>query len=218
MSGKNVNFNDKKIRKNDFYKNKKINNVYDVDVNNILLSKKESYDTKNSLKYFIGYNDNDIIKPLCIRLPQMSGYARKFDENAAMSFIVKDKQLLKDYIKIWEKIEKLMKINFESKLVYGDHDKYIKTKIKIYGGSIITNLHNKKMPKEKAPCKFLSIIMIDSVIKANKKYYPQILLEECKYIQEKIKTDNYINEDLENSESDTNSNDETESDIDNEEE
>ena len=67
------------------------------------------------------------------------------------------------------------------------------------------------------PFKCLSIIMINSVIKANKKCYPQILLEECKYIQEKIKTENYIDEDLENSESDSNSNDETESDIDNEE-
>ena len=73
------------------------------------------------------------------------------------------------------------------------------------------------MPKEKAPCKCLSIVMIDSIIKANKKYYPQILLEECKYIQEKIKTENYINEDLEKSESDSDSNNETESDIDNEE-
>ena len=68
------------------------------------------------------------------------------------------------------------------------------------------------MPKEKAPCKCLSIIMIDSVIKANKKYYPQTLLEECKYIQEKIKIENYIyiNEDLENRESDSYSNNETE--------
>ena len=147
----------------------------------------------------------------------MTGYARKFDENETMSFIVKDKKLLKKYTKIWETIEELMKINFESKPVYGDHDKYIKTKIKMYAGSIITNFHNKKMPKEKAPCKCLSIIMIDSVIKANKKYYPQTLLEECKYIQEKIKTENYIDEDLENSESDSNSNDETESDIDGEE-
>ena len=57
----------------------------------------------------------------------------------------------------------------------------------------------------------------DSVIKANKKYYPQALLEECKHIKEKIKTENYIDEDLENSESDSNSNDETQSDIDNEE-
>ena len=142
----------------------------------------------------------------------MTGYARKFDENATMSPIVKDKQLLKNYTKIWGKIEKLMKIDFESIPVYGDDDKYIKTKIKIYADSIVTNFHNKKMPKEKAPCKCLSIIMIDSVIKANKKYYPQTLLEECKYLQEKIKIENYINEDLENSESDSNSNNEIESD------
>ena len=134
-----------------------------------------------------------------------------------MSFIVKDKQLLKKYTKIWETIEKLMKINFESKPVYGEDVKYIKTKTKTHAGSIITNFHNKKMPKEKAPCKCLSIIMIDSVIKANKKYYPQTLLQECKYIQEKIKIKNYINEDLEDSESDSDNN-ETESDIDNDDE
>ena len=74
------------------------------------------------------------------------------------------------------------------------------------------------MPKEKAPSKCLSIIMIDSVIKANKKYYPQTLLEECKYIQEKIKIENYINEGLENSESGSDSNNEIESDIDNDDE
>ena len=110
-----------------------------------------------------------------------------------------------------------MRIDFERKPVYGDDDKYIKTKIKVYADSMITNFHNKKKPKEKASCKCLSIIMLDSVIKANKKYYPQTLLEECKYIQEKIKIENYINEDLENSESDSDSNNETESDIDNEE-
>ena len=54
------------------------------------------------------------------------------------------------------------------------------------------------MPKEKAPCKCLSIIMLDSVIKAKKKYYPQTLLEECKYEQEKIKMENLIDDDLEN--------------------
>ena len=67
-----------------------------------------------------------------------------------MSFRVNGKQLLKNYNKIWQKIEKSMRIDFESKPVYGDDDKYIKTKIKIYMGSIITNFHNKKMPKEKA--------------------------------------------------------------------
>ena len=73
------------------------------------------------------------------------------------------------------------------------------------------------MPKEKATCKCLSIIMIDSVIKANKKYYPQTRLEEYKYTQEKIKIENYINDDLEDSDSDSDFNNETESDIDNEE-
>ena len=147
----------------------------------------------------------------------MTSYARKFDENATMSFTVNNKQLLKIYNETWEKFEKLMRIDFESKTVYGDDEKYIKTKIKIYAGSMITSFHNKKMPKEKAPCKFLSIIMLDSVIKANKKYCPQTFLEECKYVQEKIKTENYIDEDLEKSESDSDSNDETESDIDNDE-
>ena len=47
--------------------------IDDIDVNKILISKKESYGTKNSFKYFIGYNDNDVIRPLCIRLPQMTG-------------------------------------------------------------------------------------------------------------------------------------------------
>ena len=213
MSGKSINFDNKKILKNDFYKNKKIFNIDDTDVNKILVSKKEPYGTKNALKYFIGYNDNDVIRPLCLRLSQMTGYAKKFNENMTMSFRVNNKQLLKNYNKIWEKIEKLMRIDFESKPVYGDDDKYIKTKIKIYAGSMITNFHNKKMPKEKAPCKCLSIIMLDSVIKANKKYYPQTLLEECKYAQEKIKIDNRIDDGLEKRDY----NDETESDIDNDE-
>ena len=207
----------KKIKTSNFYKNKKVFQTDCIDVNKVLVSKKKPYGTKNSFKYFIGFNDNDVIRPLCLRLPQMSGYARKFDENATMSFKANNKQLLKNYNKIWEKVEKLMRIDFESKPVYGDDDKYIKTKIKIYAGTVITNFHNKKMPKEKAPCKCLSIIMLDSVIKANKKYYPQTLLEECKYVQEKIKTENLIDDDLEKSESDSDSNDEIESDIDNDE-
>ena len=132
-------------------------------------------------------------------------------------FKANDKQLLKDYNKIWEKVEKLLQIKFESKPVYNDDDKYIKTNIKIYAGSMITNFHNKKILKEKAPCKCLSIIMLDSVIKANKKYYPQTLSEECKYVQEKIKIENFIDDDLEKSESDSDSKDETESNIDNDE-
>ena len=121
----------KRIKKSDFYKNKRVFQIDDSDVNKILVSKKEPYDTKNVLKYFIGYNDKDVIRPLRLRLPQITGYARKFDENATMFFRANNKQLLKYYKKIWVKIEKLMRIDFESKPVYGDGDKYIKTNIKV---------------------------------------------------------------------------------------
>ena len=64
------------------------------------------------------------------------------------------------------------------------------------------------MPKEKAPCKYLSIIKLDSGIKANKKYYPQTFLEECKYVQEKIKFENYIDEELDSDSDNDNDDDE----------
>ena len=70
--------------------------------------KKNNTEKKNSFKYFIEYNDNEIIRPLCIRLPQMTGYAKKFNENIAMSFRVNDKQFFKNYNAMWEKIEKLI--------------------------------------------------------------------------------------------------------------
>ena len=114
---KNINFDDKKIKNTEFYKNKEVFQIDDIDVNKILVSKKEPYGTKNALKYFIGYNDNDVIRPLCLRLPEMTGYAKKFNENATMSFRVNNKQLLKNYNKISEKTEKLIRIDFESKPV-----------------------------------------------------------------------------------------------------
>ena len=143
----------------------------------------------------------------------MTGYVRKFEGNTTMSFMINNMQLLKKYNQIWKKVEKLLKIEFDSNPVYGDHNKYIKTKITIFNDSVNTNFQDKKIPKEKAPCKCLSIIMLDSVIKAKKKYYPQTLLEECKYEQEKIKMENLIDDDLEKSESeasDSDSNNETE--------
>ena len=57
MSRKNINFDYKKIKRSSFYKNKKINSIEDIDINNILVSKKQSYGNKNSFKYFIGYNE-----------------------------------------------------------------------------------------------------------------------------------------------------------------
>ena len=84
-----------------------------------------------------------------------------------------------------EKTERLMSTYFNCKTTYDD--KYMKTKIKTYADIKVTNFHKKKMPKEKVPCKCLSILMLDSVIESDEKYYPQTFLEECKYVQEKIK-------------------------------
>ena len=126
MSGKSINFDDKKM-------NKKLFSLNEIDANKILVSKKESYDTKNSLKYFAGYNDDDVIRPLCIILPQMIGYVKHFDSNKTMSFRVSDNKLLKNYNKIWEKIDNLLNIEFDNEPVCGNGDKYIKTKIKMYG-------------------------------------------------------------------------------------
>ena len=143
-----------------------------------------------------------------------------------MSVIVKDKQLFKNYTEIWEKIESLMRKKFDSKPFYGNDDNnYIKTKIKTFKDSIITNFHNKKVPEEKIPNKCLLIIVLDSVIKTDK-YYPQTFLEECVYKQQEQtqqKQKNYITEELKSdsdpnneseSESDSDSNNESESDSD----
>ena len=99
-----------------------------------------------------------------------------------------------------------MSIDFDSKTTYGDDDKYIKTKIKTYEDSITTSFYNKngskKIPEEKIPHKCWSIIILDSVLYGYGKYHPQIFLEEYKYVEENIKTNNYTDKELK-SESDT---------------
>ena len=98
MNGKNINFDNKNIKKSNFYnKNKKIFNIDNIYVNKILVSKKEQYGKYNSLKYFIGYNDNNVIRPLYLFISQTSGYINKFEKNKiTISLMVKDKQLLEN--------------------------------------------------------------------------------------------------------------------------
>ena len=94
-----------KKKKSDFYKNKRVTKIDDINVNKILVSKEEPYCTRNSFKYFSEYNDNDVIRLLCIKLPQMIGYVRKFEGNATMSFKISDKQLLKNMKKYKKKLK-----------------------------------------------------------------------------------------------------------------
>ena len=126
----------------------------------------------------------------------MIGYVKDFDSNKTMSFKVGDNKLLKKYNKIWEKISNLMNIEFDTEPAYGDNDKYIKTKTKMYEDRVNTNFQGKKVHQKNASYKCLSLIMLDSVIRVNKRYYPQTFLEECKYVIIKNKMKNLINDDL----------------------
>ena len=78
----------------------------------------------------------------------MTGYVRKFEGNKIMSFKISDKQLLKKYNQIWKKVRSLLNREFDSEPVHGDNDKYIKTKIKTYGSSAITNFHGKNAKRK----------------------------------------------------------------------
>ena len=142
----------------------------------ILISKKEPYYKKRSIKYFPVYNDDDVIRPSCIKLPQIILYVKHFDSNKTMSFKVNDDGLLKKYAKICGRVNILMNIEFDSEPVYGNNDKYIKAKIESYGDKVNTNFQGKKIPKENALYKRLSLIMLYSVIRVSEKYSLQTLL------------------------------------------
>ena len=115
----------------------------------------------------------------------MIGYVKNFDSNKTMSFKVDDNKLLKKYNRIWEIISNLLNIKFDS-------DKYIKIKIKLYEDRVNTNFQGKKVPKEDASYKCLSLIVLDSVIRVSKKYYSQTLQKECKYVIRKNKMENLL--------------------------
>ena len=174
----------------------------DIDVNKVVISKEVVYGTKSSLKYFIGYNDEeDVIRPLLLKLPYMIGYLKEFDDSMTISLRVDDSKFFKSYCKIWKTIKSLLGIEFDSEPVYCDTDFYIK-KVKMYDNKVNTNFQVKETPKGDSSYKCLSMIILDSVVKVGKKYYPQVFLEECKYIKRKNKMFNYINDDLEKTSSD----------------
>ena len=97
MNRTSINFDNRNIEKSDFYiQNKKIFNIDDTDVNKILVSKKEQYGKYNSFKYFIGYNDNDVIRPLYLFISETNGYINVFEKNKiTMALMVEDKQVRK---------------------------------------------------------------------------------------------------------------------------
>ena len=110
----------------------------------------------------------------------MSSYRSDFDETKYISFLIKDNKLLEKYHEIWDKVSKVIKKRCDSEPVY--NEKCLKTVVKSSEWKFNTNFHSYKMPKEGFYCICLSVVLIDSVFKMGKNYYPQVLLEECKYI------------------------------------
>ena len=102
ISGKTINFDNKNINKSKFYKTKRLFKIDDININKILISK------KIASKYFIAYKDHEYIGPLCIKLPQMNGYVKCFDNNKAMPFKVTDNNILE---KISINMEKSQQLN-----------------------------------------------------------------------------------------------------------
>ena len=122
-----------------------------------------------------------------MKFPQMVAYVKNFDGKKIMSFRVNDKKMLKKYNKIWDTIADLLDVQFDSYPVYGDNERYIKTKIRMYEDRVITNFQGKKKPKENASHNCIALLSVDCVIRMNKKYYPQAIYVSVNIKKEKVK-------------------------------
>ena len=179
MSEKTLKFNNIRLNKKEFHKSKQPIDLMSVNVDQIVISDKFKH-SDEGFKYFIGYQEGEIVKPLCIILPQMSGYIKYFENGGKnMSFMVKDGNVLGKYNKILDKIKEKLNIKFHRMLVY---DKtFIKVKVREFDGKIKTNFLGNEVPKENMHYTCIACITIDSVMRMDKKNYPQVYLEECKY-------------------------------------
>ena len=112
-----------------------------------------------------------------------------------MSFAIKDDMCLNKYNEIWDKMKNTLNIKFHSMLVYDE--KYIKAKVREVNGVIKTNFLSDEVPKENEHYTCIACITIDSVMRMEKKNYPQVYLEECKYRMKKTKMTKFIEAELE---------------------
>ena len=146
MSKKILKFDNDEVNKKEFHASKKPIALDLVNVNQILISDKFNHGY-TGFKYFIGYKDVDIVRPLCIILPQMSGYIKYCDNNGKnMSLMIEDDSVLVKYNDILNKIKEIKDIKFHSNPVYVE--KYIKAKVKEFNSVVNTNFLSDEVPKE----------------------------------------------------------------------
>ena len=146
-----------------------------VNIDRVVVSDKFKHNNKG-FKYFIGYQEGGIVKPLCIILPQMSGYIKYFENGGKnMSFLIKDDEVWDKYNKIWDVIKDKLRIKFHSEPVY--EYEYLKAKVKEFDGVIKTNFLGNDMPNENMHYTCIACITIDSIMNIDKKNHLQVYLE-----------------------------------------
>ena len=182
-----------------------------VDLSKIVVSSRWKLND-TTYKYICGYFNNDgIIKPLCVILPQMNGYIKYFDDGGKnMSFVTDDEKVYEKYDKIWNAVKGLLKLKFTASPIR--NDKYILAKLKIFKKKNLTTFNNNNnnnnnniVPIEKNNYICIPVIDIDSVLKIDKKVYPQAYLEECKYKLKKKKLVSFIDSEIIDDDSDIDS-------------
>ena len=195
MSEKTLKFNNVSLDKKESHKSEEPIELMPVIVDQIVLSDKFKHN-KEGFKYFVGYQKGEIVKPLCIILPQMNGFIKYFKSGGKnISFMIKDVNNLDKYNEIWDKNKETLSIKIHSNPAYDQ--KYIKAKVREFDSKIKINTLGNKIPKENVHYACIACITIDSVMKIEKKNYPQVYLEECKYKVKKIQMSRFINAELE---------------------
>ena len=194
MSEKILKFENIRVNKKEFNKSKQAIDLGLINVDKIVVSDKFKH-TDESFKVFFGYKKDEIIKPLCIILPQMNGYIKYFENSGKnMSFLIKNDEMWKKYDKIWDVTKDKLGIKFHSESVY--ENKYLKAKVKEFDGVIKTNFLGKGIPKENMHYAYIACVTVNYVMKLNKKYFPQVYLEESKYKIKKRQMHRFINAEL----------------------
>ena len=201
MSSQKIKFGDEEVDKKTFYSSKEAILLDSIDLSKIVVSSR----WKLKYKYFCGYLNNDgIIKPLCVILPQLNGYIKYFDDGGKnMSFVTDDEKVYEKYDEIWNVVKSLLKLKFAVSPIR--NDKYILAKLKIFKKKNLTTFSNNIVPIEKNHYICIPAIDIDSVLKIDKKAYPQAYLEECKYKLKKRKLVSFIDSEIIDSDSDIDS-------------
>ena len=159
MSKQTLKFNNIRLNKKELHKSKEPIYLMSVNLDQIVVSNKFKH-SDDGFKHFIGYLEGGIVKPLCIILPQMSGYIKYFENGGKnMSFLIKDDEVWEKYEKIWDVIKNKLGIKFHSEPVY---DKaYIKAKVREFDRVIKTNFLGNDVPKRNMHYTCIACITID---------------------------------------------------------